>query len=110
MGMMSKSEYGYSRMEKEDPEDVKHRTAQFLIYKNLAQADSRRRPSTLRIRITKLKVKIGKRLKKLRMTLSFAASAAKRGLYRQVLCQLKTWKLLFNAERQSLPSSSVVFK
>ncbi|KAK2974812.1 hypothetical protein RJ640_005596 [Escallonia rubra] len=69
--------YAYSKLEIEDPEEFKHRRAQFLIYKVLLQADSRRRPSWLRVRICKLKVKIGKRMKKLRTTVFLAMSAAK---------------------------------
>ena len=83
--------YGYSKMEKEDPEEVNHRRAQFLIYKLMEKADSRRKPSFLRLRICRLRVKIGRRLKRLRKSI---AAAAKVGVYRQVLSQLKAWKRL----------------
>ncbi|KAK3012034.1 hypothetical protein RJ639_011365 [Escallonia herrerae] len=87
--------YAYSKLEIEDPEEFKHRRAQFLIYKALQQADSRRRPSWLRVRICKLKVKIGKRMKKLRTTVFLAMSAAKGGVHKQVVGQLKTLRRLF---------------
>ncbi|GAB2212682.1 hypothetical protein Droror1_Dr00020663 [Drosera rotundifolia] len=66
---------GYAKLEQEDPEDRKHREAQFLIYKILEQADevtmvkkgSSR--SRIRLRIRKLKVKVGKRLKRMRKTI-----------------------------------------
>ncbi|KAA3489041.1 hypothetical protein EPI10_032719 [Gossypium australe] len=57
---------GYSKVDKEDPEEIIHRRAQFLIHKVLERADCRRKPSFLRIRLCRLKVKIGRRLKKLR--------------------------------------------
>lgn len=85
-----RSSYGYSKMEKEDPEEVNHRRAQFLIYKVMEQADSRRKSSFLRVRICRLRVKIGRRLKRLRKSIT----AAKVGVYRQVLVQLKAWKRL----------------
>lgn len=57
---------GYSKMEKEDSEDRKHRQAQFLIYKVLDKVDSRRKPSSLRIRIFKLKIKIGNNCRRMK--------------------------------------------
>uniref|UniRef100_A0A5B7CAF7 Uncharacterized protein n=1 Tax=Davidia involucrata TaxID=16924 RepID=A0A5B7CAF7_DAVIN len=86
--------HAYSKMETEDPEETKHRRAQFLIYKVLEQADSRRRPYCLRVRIRKLKIKIGKRLKRLRKSMLYTISSAKVGVYKQVTGQLKTWKRL----------------
>ncbi|KAL1188666.1 hypothetical protein V5N11_022908 [Cardamine amara subsp. amara] len=61
----------YSKMNKEDPEEIFHRRAKFLIYKTLQEADliSRRDPplsSFLRLKLLRLKDKIGKRLAKLR--------------------------------------------
>uniref|UniRef100_A0A1J3JS32 Uncharacterized protein n=1 Tax=Noccaea caerulescens TaxID=107243 RepID=A0A1J3JS32_NOCCA len=61
----------YSKMDKEDPEEVFHRRAKFLIYKTLQEVDfiSRRSspPSSfLRLKLFRLKVKIGKSLTKLR--------------------------------------------
>ncbi|XP_052203191.1 uncharacterized protein LOC127808663 [Diospyros lotus] len=80
--------YSYSRVEKEDPEEVKHRQAQFLIYKVMEQADfsssSRRRRrraafSCLRVGICKLKmIRIGRRLRmRLRKGMSSTISAAR---------------------------------
>ncbi|KAK6932319.1 hypothetical protein RJ641_001943 [Dillenia turbinata] len=89
-----KKPYGYTKMEMEDPEDVMHRRAQFLIYKVLEQADMRRRPSTLRVRICGLKVKIGKRLKRLRKSMPSSLSMAKLSVYRQARRQLKAWKAI----------------
>lgn len=61
----------YSKIDKEDPEEVSHRRAKFLIYKTLQKADvvSRRssHPSSfLRMKLLRLKAKIGKSLTKLR--------------------------------------------
>ncbi|XP_007026053.2 PREDICTED: uncharacterized protein LOC18597137 [Theobroma cacao] len=88
--------YAYSKVDKEDPEEIIHRRAQFLIYKVLEQADSKRKPSFLRIRLCRLKVKIGRRLKKLRKCALVSISAARGGAYKQVIDQLKTWRRLFS--------------
>ncbi|GAU27719.1 hypothetical protein TSUD_126650 [Trifolium subterraneum] len=55
---LSRRQQGYSKMDKEDTEERKHRQAQFLIYKALEKVDSRRKPSCLRIKIFKLKIKL----------------------------------------------------
>ncbi|KAJ9128993.1 hypothetical protein P3X46_034247 [Hevea brasiliensis] len=86
--MRRSSSYGYSKLDKEDPEEMIHRRAQFLIYKALQQADSIGKPSFLRIRLCRLKVKIGKKLKKLRKSIS----AARVRMYKQIANQ---WKRLF---------------
>ncbi|KAK6917304.1 hypothetical protein RJ641_018055 [Dillenia turbinata] len=105
-----KKPYGYTKMGMEDPEEVMHRRAQFLIYKVLEQADAGRRPSILRVRICKLKVKIGKRLKRLRKSMSVNLSMAKVSVYRQVLRQLKAWKtILGGGARATLASLPPVF-
>ncbi|XP_021294516.1 uncharacterized protein LOC110424292 [Herrania umbratica] len=85
--------YAYSKVDKEDPEEIIHRRARFLIYKVLEQADSRRKPSILRIRLCRLKVKIGRRLKKCALV---TVSAARAGVYKQAIDQLKTWRRLFS--------------
>lgn len=95
MAVMIRKPNAYSKIDKEDPEEVIHRRAQFLIYKVLQQAETRRRPSNLRIRIRKLKVKIGRRLKKLRKSMLLGISAARVCVYKQVFSQLKTCKTLF---------------
>ncbi|XAR65634.1 hypothetical protein NMG60_11009807 [Bertholletia excelsa] len=106
MSLLSRP-YAYSKMEKEDPEEVKHRKAQFLIYKSLKRADSisRRRQSCLRMRIFRLKIKVGKRLKRLRKRVLFSVSAARTGLCKQFSTQLKPWKKMFSGGRAlvSLP-------
>ncbi|KAH6792795.1 hypothetical protein C2S52_003272 [Perilla frutescens var. hirtella] len=64
MGVVNRA-YAYSKMDNEDGEEMKHRRAQFLIYKAMQKADDvRRRPSWLRVKMFKLKIKIGKRFKK----------------------------------------------
>lgn len=96
-----KRQCNYSKLDKEDPDEVLHRKAQFLIYKVMAQADSsssprkRSRHSFLRIRLCRLKVKIGKRLKKLRKCMVVNISAARIAFHKQVVTQLKTWKRFF---------------
>ncbi|XVE87797.1 hypothetical protein DITRI_Ditri19aG0017000 [Diplodiscus trichospermus] len=95
MAILRRSSYGYSKVDKEDQEEISHRRAQFLIYKVLERADYRRKPSFLRIRLCRLKVKIGRRLKKLRKSALVCISAARVGVYKQVIEQLKTWRRLF---------------
>ncbi|XP_010476098.1 PREDICTED: uncharacterized protein LOC104755418 [Camelina sativa] len=60
----------YTKVDKEDPEEVLHQRAKFLIYKTLQEADlvTRRDPhsSFIRLKLYLLKVKIAKRLTKLR--------------------------------------------
>ncbi|XVF40687.1 hypothetical protein PTKIN_Ptkin01aG0134700 [Pterospermum kingtungense] len=89
--------YAYSKVDKEDPEELSHRRARFLIYKVLEKADCRSRKSSfLRIILCRLKVKIGRRLKKLRKGALVCISAAKIVVYKQIINQLKTWRRLFN--------------
>ncbi|KAL7212153.1 hypothetical protein ACSBR2_014926 [Camellia fascicularis] len=108
MALMSRP-YAYSKMEREDPEEIKHRRAQFLIYKALEKVDSQRRPSWLRVRICKLKIKIGKRLKRLRKSMLLSMSRAKNGVCKQVICQWKTWKRLFRSGGQAMVNLPPVF-
>ncbi|KAH1065967.1 hypothetical protein J1N35_030954 [Gossypium stocksii] len=81
---------GYSKVDKEDPEEIIHRRAQFLIHKVLERADCRRKPSFLRIRLCRLKVKIGRRLKKLRKSALVSISAARTGVYKQMNPKIKS--------------------
>ncbi|CAL1386050.1 unnamed protein product [Linum trigynum] len=68
----------YSKFDKEDPEEVFHRQAQFLIYKMMQRADdSRRSASFSQTKLCKLKVRIGKRLRKLRKGVVLSMSAAR---------------------------------
>ncbi|WOG89963.1 hypothetical protein DCAR_0209204 [Daucus carota subsp. sativus] len=96
---MSRRSSAYTKLEIEDPEDVKHRRAQFLIYKVLQQAahssPRRRRRSWLRIRMCKLRVRIGNRLKKLRKGIVLSVGAAKASGHKQVISHMRTWKRLF---------------
>ncbi|XP_068496383.1 uncharacterized protein [Phaseolus vulgaris] len=98
---LSRRSYGYSKVDKEDPEDIIRRRAQFLIHKVLDKADSRRKPSCLRLRISKLKVKIGRRLMRLRKRMISGVSSLRLGIHGHFTTQLKTWKRLFGRGRQS---------
>lgn len=75
--MVKNSPYEYTKMEKEDPQELIHRRAQFLIQKVLERADSktrqhqqRRRSSgpLIMIRVVGIRMRIGKKLRKLRKT------------------------------------------
>ncbi|XP_020210427.1 uncharacterized protein LOC109795365 [Cajanus cajan] len=99
---LSRRPYAYSKVDKEDPEDIIHRRAQFLIHKVLEKADSRRKASCLRIRISKLKVKIGKRLRRLRKRIMSGVSVARLGIHGHLMTQIKTWKRLFGLGRQTI--------
>lgn len=53
----------YSRLEKEDPDELQQRKRMFLIYKVMGEADMRsRRRSLNQRRVYKLKIKFSKRL------------------------------------------------
>lgn len=102
--LLSRRQCGYTKMEIEDPEELQHRKAQFLIYKVLKQATdsprrTRRRSSwCFRLRIRRLRMKIGKKLKKLKKNMFLGiCGAAKCGAQKQVVSSLKTnyWKRLF---------------
>ncbi|KAL3519474.1 hypothetical protein ACH5RR_017623 [Cinchona calisaya] len=104
MSLLNITPFAYSKMEKEDPEELRHRKAQFLIYKALKQADhsprSSRRPSWLKVKTIKLKIKIGKRLKRLRKNIFSTIFAAEVGLHKQVISQVKAFKCLFTSSTQ----------
>lgn len=97
--ILSRRSNAYTKLEIEDPEETQHRRAQFLIYKVLQQAAAssprRRKRSWLRIRMCRLKIRIGKRLKKLRKGIVLSIGAAKGGSHKQVISHMKTWKRLF---------------
>ncbi|CAN8294192.1 unnamed protein product [Cochlearia groenlandica] len=67
----------YSKIDKEDPQELLHRRAKFLIYKTLQEVDfiakRRRSPSSsssfLRLKLFQSKVKIGDFMTKLRKSL-----------------------------------------
>ncbi|KAL4585444.1 hypothetical protein LXL04_010065 [Taraxacum kok-saghyz] len=94
-------QYSYSKMEMEDPEEVKSRKAQFLIYKSLEKADESirksRRPSWLKVRMFKLKIKFGKKMKKLKKSLLVVTrcGTARVGILQQ-------WKRLFTVRQAML--------
>ncbi|KAG2331395.1 hypothetical protein Bca52824_002575 [Brassica carinata] len=73
--MAKNNPYVYTKMEKEDPQELIHRRAQFLIQKVLERADNRTRPQYQRkrssgpliiIRVAGIRMRIGKKLRKLR--------------------------------------------
>ncbi|KAI3498904.1 hypothetical protein L1887_34690 [Cichorium endivia] len=94
-------QYAYSKMEMEDPEELKSRKAQFLIYKSLEKADDSirksRRPSWLKVRMFRLKIKFGKKMKKLKKSLLVVTrnGAARVGILQQ-------WKRLFTVRQAML--------
>ncbi|KAI4304271.1 hypothetical protein MLD38_039809 [Melastoma candidum] len=94
----------YLKLDKEDPEEVSHRRALFLIYKRMEEADSltRSRPPCLflRIRFRKEKLRIGKRLRKLRKGIS---SMFLRGQNKDVAKVAKAaWILCFSRKDEKI--------
>ncbi|XP_075473451.1 uncharacterized protein LOC142504479 [Primulina tabacum] len=102
---ISKRPYSYSRITHEDPEETQHRLAQFLIYKALKKADTRR--SWLGIRIVRLKIKIGTRLKKMKWGFVSTVFSAKTELCKQVNFALKSWKQLLRGKRGTTVGSMI---
>ncbi|KZV37169.1 hypothetical protein F511_15089 [Dorcoceras hygrometricum] len=100
-----KSPYCYTKIGHEDPEEAQHRLAQFLIYKTLKKADTKR--SWLGVRIVRLRIKIGTMLKKMRRVLVSTVFSAKSGLCKQVYCALKSWKRLLRAKRGTAVGSII---
>ncbi|OWM83456.1 uncharacterized protein LOC116205953 [Punica granatum] len=92
--------FAYKKMETEDPDERNHRRAQFLIYKVLERADAEARQSSTRanyflgVRFCKLKVKIGKRLKRLRKRMFMMIWKARVAVYKQIMKQLRNLKTL----------------
>ncbi|KAI4365052.1 hypothetical protein MLD38_021072 [Melastoma candidum] len=85
-------QFAYAKIEAEDPEEIKHRKAQFLIWKTLEKADAisrTRRGSSLQVRLCRLKVKIGKRLKKPRKRAAAMFAAARVALVKRISHQVK---------------------
>ncbi|KAI6704034.1 hypothetical protein NL676_013170 [Syzygium grande] len=106
---ISRGPYAYLKMEKEDPEEVNHRWARFLIYKALERVDREsqtRRPSFLRIRFCRLKMRVGKRLKKMRMGVLWTLSVSRVGAYKQkIMKQIKgSCMRLFGLGESTKPS------
>ncbi|OIT33910.1 PREDICTED: uncharacterized protein LOC109205384 [Nicotiana attenuata] len=95
--LLSKPYYAYSKMEMEDSEELQHRRAQFLIHKSLQKSDSishRRQPIWLKVKVCKLKIKIGRRLKRMKKSILLKFSATKNVVSKQFNFQLKSWKRL----------------
>lgn len=92
----------YFKIEKEDKEDIKHRKAQFLIYKSLKKADS---VVSMRKNSYWLKIKIGRKLNMLKKSILFTFSSSRIGFYKQFICQLKFLKSLIGGKETivSLP-------
>ncbi|KAL3820696.1 hypothetical protein ACJIZ3_006601 [Penstemon smallii] len=87
-------------MENEDLEEKKSRRARFLVYKVMQKADTRRsKPSWLRVKMSKLKIKIGTRLKKLRKGFSSTMFSAKADFCKQMACALNSCKFLVHAKQ-----------
>ncbi|KAL6553208.1 hypothetical protein OROGR_007050 [Orobanche gracilis] len=87
----------YTNIQVEGLDETQHRRAQFLIYKVLQKADTRNcRPSWLRVKVCKLKIKIGKRLKKMmKKGFSSNVSSAAKGVFcRKITSVLKSCKFL----------------
>ncbi|XP_042477286.1 uncharacterized protein LOC122058690 [Macadamia integrifolia] len=110
MSLLRKRPDAYSKVEREDPDEIAHRRAQFLIYKAMEQAADThlrsRRPSALRVRICKLKVKIGKRLKMMRKTMFPNISAARTSLFKKIMAHLKSLNHLVRGGEAAMVSLS----
>ncbi|KAK9706430.1 hypothetical protein RND81_07G123900 [Saponaria officinalis] len=90
----------YIVLAKEDPKEKSHREAQFLIYKTMKKIDQivRKKSSSswLKLRICKLKVKIGKKLLLLKKTMLCNMSKTKGGVCKHIMGHFKGFKRLFN--------------
>lgn len=90
MGLL-RGQFSYSRVNKEDPEDKQHLKARFLIHKMLEEAEMQQmRRSASRLRLCRVKRKIGLRLKRL----SIAISKARLSFCRQVRKQFRHLRLV----------------
>ncbi|XP_073129105.1 uncharacterized protein [Henckelia pumila] len=107
MAISKRRPYSYSRITHEDPEETQHRLAQFLIYKTLQKADTRRSYSWLGIRIVRLRIKIGTRLKKMKRGFVSTVFSAKYDLCKQVNCVLRYWKQLLRGKRGTSVGSMI---
>ncbi|KAL8227411.1 hypothetical protein R6Q59_000122 [Mikania micrantha] len=89
----------------EDPEETKSRKARFLIYKSLEKADDlirkSRKPSWLKVKIFKMKIRFGKKLKKSLLVVS-RYKAARVGVIQQY------WKRLFGVRKTMLNIPTVL--
>ncbi|KAF3776592.1 hypothetical protein EJ110_NYTH47883 [Nymphaea thermarum] len=95
MIQVMKGSYHYARVQAyyESEEEKRHRKAQFLIYKMMEKADSvSKRPPPLKVRVCRLRVKIGRKIRRLRNKMQFAAYCIKVGICGQLVGQLKMVK------------------
>ncbi|KAL9243513.1 hypothetical protein vseg_017389 [Gypsophila vaccaria] len=102
----SYSSNNYTKIEKEDPREKSHREAQFLIYKSMKQVDQmvikrsslvKSTSSWLKLRMSKLKVKIGNKLFQFKKTMLIChMSKTKGGVCRHLMGHLRGFKRLFN--------------
>lgn len=86
--------YAYKKMETDDPEERRRRRAQFLIYRALERADAKvrrsSRPAFLGLRVCKLTVKVGKRLRRSRKRVTSMISKARNAAAsKRILKQLR---------------------
>ncbi|WMV14378.1 hypothetical protein MTR67_007763 [Solanum verrucosum] len=71
---------------------MQHRRAHFLIYKSLKKSDSLSQPTWLKMKVCKLKIKIGRKLKRMRKSILLKFSKGHVVCYKHLICQLKSWK------------------
>lgn len=98
------SPFAYSKIDREDPEEAIHRRAQLLLYKAMEEADhissQRTRPCSLKMRLSKVKLKIRNRLESLRRRMLSRVSAVRARTCRRMVGQLRACRRLF-ATRQA---------
>ncbi|KAG9454054.1 hypothetical protein H6P81_006958 [Aristolochia fimbriata] len=75
----------------------------------MEEADARRRKASLKVRICRLKIKMGRRLKRLRRHLQLSFSAARGCLSRKVAGKLKVWKWGVKVEETAVISLPPLF-
>lgn len=93
MGVL-RAHFSYAKLNKEDPEEMQHLKASFLIHKMLEEAEAQqRRSNSARLRVFRVKRKIGVRLRRLRV----AISKARLCVCYQTLKQLRHLKLVLLA-------------
>lgn len=115
-GRYSGSPFAYSKIDNEDLEEAIHRRAQFLIYKAMEEADcigsQRCRPCFLKVRLSKVKVKIGNRLKILRRRMLSTISVARGASCSQMMRQFKACKRLFGGRQANsrLPRALLIWE
>ncbi|KAL4201185.1 hypothetical protein AMTRI_Chr02g214900 [Amborella trichopoda] len=74
----------------EDPEEQNHRLALYLIAKTLEKSDKpRRRPSLLRLRLCKLRIRLRKHIRKLKKRIQMGLSFINSDVCKQIHGQLK---------------------